>query len=140
MPDPVAPPRVAIINTSEELVELLRLVLEDAGFTHVAEDVLTFKRGAGDVAHFLTQHDPQAVIWDIALPYAENWGFFRELQAAGVFRGRGVVLTTTNRRALEELVGPTPTVEIIGKPYDLAELVQAVRTALAQQDAGTRPA
>ncbi|MHB8575080.1 MAG: response regulator [Dehalococcoidia bacterium] len=122
---------VAIINTSEEVVELIRMVLEEEGFAHVAEAVLTFKRGERDVASFLATHDARVVIWDIALPYAENWAFFSQLQRDAVFRGRGVVVTTTNKRALELFVGPTPTVELVGKPFDLGELVQAVRRALA---------
>lgn len=33
--------------------------------------------------------------------------------------GRKIVLTTTNKKRLEELVGPTDAFEIVGKPYDL---------------------
>ena len=40
------------------------------------------------------------------------------------------VLTTTNKPALDKLVGATEAIEIIGKPYDLERVVEAVRTAL----------
>jgi hypothetical protein len=40
------------------------------------------------------------------------------------------VLTTTNKRALDALVGRTPAQELVGKPFDLDALVQAVRRAL----------
>jgi hypothetical protein len=43
--------------------------------------------------------------------------------------GRKVVLTTTNKKRLEELVGATDAFEIVGKPYDLEMIVQAVKTA-----------
>jgi hypothetical protein len=39
------------------------------------------------------------------------------------------VLTTTNNRALDELVGPTPTHELLGKPYEIDELLAAVHRA-----------
>jgi hypothetical protein len=45
---------------------------------------------------------------------------------------RQFVLTTTNKPALEKLVGETDALEIIGKPYDLRQVVAAVRTALAR--------
>ena len=48
------------------------------------------------------------------------------------------VLTTTNKPALDALVGPTDALEIIGKPFDLDQLVAAVRRALARRDAANR--
>jgi DNA-binding NtrC family response regulator len=41
------------------------------------------------------------------------------------------LLTTTNKDALAECVGSTEALEIVGKPYDLDELLTAVRRALA---------
>jgi hypothetical protein len=40
------------------------------------------------------------------------------------------VLTTTNKPALDTLVGETEALEIIGKPYDLDRVTAAVRDAL----------
>jgi hypothetical protein len=45
-------------------------------------------------------------------------------------RGRKVVVTTTNKDRLEELVGPTQAIEIVGKPYDLERIVGAVKSAM----------
>ena len=47
-------------------------------------------------------------------------------------KGRPFVITTTNKPALDKLVGETEALEIIGKPYDLAQVVDAVRAALAR--------
>ena len=44
-------------------------------------------------------------------------------------KGRRFVLTTTNKRALDGMVGSTNTIEIIGKPYDLDQVVKAVKKA-----------
>ncbi len=123
-------PLVAIINTSEEVVEFLREAMEQEGYAHVAEAVLTFKRGERDVETFLQRHDPDVVIWDIGFPYEKNWAFFAGLRRAGVFDGRGLVLTTTNKLALGSFAEPEAVTEIIDKPFALKTLLDAVAAAL----------
>jgi hypothetical protein len=39
-------------------------------------------------------------------------------------------ITTTSKPALDKLVGQTEAIEIIGKPYDFQQVVDAVRSAL----------
>lgn len=128
MPTPV----VAIINTSEEVIAMLALAFEDEGFTVVGEHArtLAFRREEQSLQQFLELHQPRVVVWDIAPPYEENWAYFQQVQASGAFRGRGVVLTTTNKRVLDQLVGETRAIELVGKPFDLGEIVAAVRREL----------
>jgi CheY-like chemotaxis protein len=126
--------RVAVINTSRETIELLRVILEEYGFEPVGgmdSTVTAFKRGERDLREFLASADPRVIIWDIALPYVENWQFYRTCVERGDFDGRGVVLTTTNKHAIDELIGPTPVHELLGKPFDdIEDLLTAVRQAL----------
>jgi CheY-like chemotaxis protein len=131
-------PCVAIINTSLETIQMLQDVLAEEGFATAAAYVTEFKRGERDLAAFFRQHQPQAVVYDIAIPYIQNWQFFQnqvlglDLLSAGRF-----VVTTTNRSVLEQLVGPTQAIELIGRPYDLQTLISAVQRAAS--DAHTAP-
>jgi DNA-binding response OmpR family regulator len=71
------------------------------------------------------------VLFDISPPYAENWQFFKTLRAARAMGTRGLVLTTTNKDRLDEVVGEDSTAfEIVGKPYDLDQITAAIETAL----------
>jgi DNA-binding response OmpR family regulator len=70
------------------------------------------------------------VIFDISPPYGENWHFFRTMRDADVMRGRGLVLTTTNKNRLDEVVGAdSDAIEVVGKPQD----VDQIRTALTAE-------
>lgn len=124
---------VAVINSSDDTVEMLRQALQSSGFTSiVTAHIHDFKTGERDFPQYLEKYDPQAIIYDIAIPYDKNWTFLKLLLDSEHMRGRKVVLTTTNKRRLEELVGPTDTLEIVGKPYDIDEIVRAVKAALGK--------
>ena len=121
---------VAVFNSSDDTLELLRYSLEQAGFATVAGHVPDIKRGRLDFIAFIEEHDPAALVYDISLPYAENWNFLKLLRDAATMRGRPIVLTTTNKRALDELVGENEAIEIMGKPYEPQLIIDAVRKAL----------
>ena len=121
---------VAIINSSEDTVEALRIMFERHGFETVSAHVDEIKRGAVDFVEFVKTHDPRAVVYDIAPPYDHNWTFLKLVRTTEVMQGRPVIVTTTHQANLEGLVGPTQAIEIIGKPYDLEQVVGAVMTAI----------
>jgi DNA-binding response OmpR family regulator len=123
-------PVIAIVNSSEDLVEILQQVFQDEGFQTVTGHVPNFKVGRDDLVAFFERHDPAAVVYDISPPYEENWNFLRLVRDAKSAQGRAFVLTTTNKKALDGMVGRTGAIEIIGKPFDLNEVVDAVRRAL----------
>ncbi|HLH63983.1 MAG TPA: hypothetical protein VKV20_20085 [Ktedonobacteraceae bacterium] len=117
---------VAIINSNEDIVEAIRLILGDAGFVTVGAHLVDFKKGRQDFVAFLGEYNPKVIILDIAPPYEENWNFFQLLKNSEAAKGRQFILTTTNRKVLEGLVGETVSIELVGKPFDLEEIVKAV--------------
>ena len=121
---------VAIINSNEDIIDAIRLMLDDEGYITVSGHVVSFKRGEEDYIKFLKENKPDAIIFDIAPPYEENWNFFRLIANLKESEKTKYILTTTNKRVLEELVGATDTLEIIGKPFDLQDIVNAVKKAV----------
>src|SRR6267142_2057409 len=103
-------PTIAVFNSSEDTVDLLRTALEAEGFQTVVGHIPDVKKGEIDLVDFINHHTPAVIVYDISPPYDANWRFLR----------------------LERLVGDTEALEIIGKPYDLRRVVDAVRAALAR--------
>lgn len=125
------PPVVAVINTSPDVVDMLRLALEHAGFVVVSAFTFEIREGVTDVENFVRQHRPSVIVYDIAPPYEANWQLFLHIRAMEVMQGRRFVLTTTNARQVQKLVGSAEEIhEIVGKPYDLDEITRATHDAL----------
>jgi CheY-like chemotaxis protein len=110
---------------------MLTVFFEQCGYLAVGEpwparDPL----GADAVRTFVANHRPDVIVFDVSFPYDHNWQRCREFHDVHDTRQIPVVLTTTNIDALAEMVGATPALEIVGKPYDLQRLADAVERAL----------
>jgi DNA-binding response OmpR family regulator len=132
---------VALFNASDDTVEMVQRMLGASGFEclvgcHFAD----LKKGVIDFARYLGRYEPEVVVFDISPPYKENWDFFKTLRDAKAMKGRGLVLTTTNKRRLDETVGTdSKAFEIVGKPYDLEEIKGAIHAALKRARGVKRP-
>jgi len=129
MPDPRGV--VAVFNASQDTVDMICAELTGHGYRCVPGHVTDVKQGETDFIAFIEQENPQVIVWDISPPYDKNWAFFQLIRSSTALRGRGMVLTTTHKTHLDQLAGEnTGALEIIGKPYDLNLISQAVGRAM----------
>jgi hypothetical protein len=121
---------VAIFNSNDDVVEMLRLVMEDAGLVVISGHIDAIRRGELSLFDFVRQHDPDVVVWDLVPPYDRSWRFLDHVRGTPDFAGRRFVITSTNRAKTIEAIGDAEDVhEIVGKPYDIGEIARAVTEA-----------
>lgn len=116
---------IGLINSNAEILEVLSLAFQMEGFKTVTAHLQTFKENPKKYTQFLKRHKPKVLVIDVPPPYEENWGYAKKMKDTEITKTIGFVFTSTNKQRLEELVGKTEVIELIGKPYDLIEIVQA---------------
>jgi DNA-binding NtrC family response regulator len=133
------PPRfVLVMNGMQDMVELFRMYLEQDGWAVISAQADEARRGDVSLQGVVDAHDPAVIVYDVQPPYDINWRYLEGLRTSGAFKGRPVVITTTNEKRMREFVASgEPVIEIFGKPYDMNEVVSAVRRA-AGDDRATR--
>lgn len=123
-------PVVAVFNSSDDMVELLRIMLESNGFVVVSGHIADLRRAKLDLQAFVRQNGPAAVVYDLVPPYDVQWAFLDHLRRVSPLREIPFVLTSTNATMARELAGRSERViEVLGRPFDMDELLAAVRRA-----------
>lgn len=138
-------PVVAVLNNMEDLVRMFAEILRGAGYDVVTAMLADARRGELDLVAFLKEHDPPVIIYDVSFPYAVNWTMLEGLRDRGVLQGRGVLVTTPNKRAMQDLLRVADVLEITGRPEEYSALVENVGKLLKEPrfpnelEPGSRP-
>jgi DNA-binding NtrC family response regulator len=124
------PTVVAILNSNDDVVEMLRNLVEQAGYVSVHGHIDDVRRGKLDLLNFIRQHDPSVIVYDLVPPYDRSWKYLESLRHTDYMDGRQFVLTSVNAARAREVVGASEMVyEIIGKPVDLDAIATAIKEA-----------
>lgn len=125
-----AVPVVGIINANDDVVEMLRIAFEQAGFVVVSAHADAIKRAQTSLTDFVKVHRPSVIVFDLVPPYDRNYRFIEHLRETEVLDGCRFVLTSTNPARAHELAGTSDQIyEVVGKPYDLEQITRAVKEA-----------
>ena len=126
---------VALFNASDDTIDMVQKLLTDAGsaqtliWCHFAD----LKKGVVDFRKYMAKHNPETVIFDISPPYDENWRFFKTMRDSNAMKGRGAVLTTTNKNRLDEVLGEdSQALEVVGRTEDLQQISAAITLETAR--------
>ena len=129
---------VALFNASDDTIDMIQglLTKADSGQTLIWCHFADLKKGVVDFERYIGKHNPEVVIFDLSPPYDENWTYFKKMRDAGVMQDRGIVLTTTNKDRLDEVLGSdSHALEVVGRPKDLGLIDEAIRSETRKADA-----
>jgi hypothetical protein len=121
---------VALFNASDDTIDMVQRLLDGSAsdqsliWCHFSD----LKKGIVDFGRYMDKHNPEVVIFDLSPPYDENWHFFTTMRDAETMKGRGMVLTTTNKNRLDEVLGEdSHALEVVGRPKDLQQIDGAIK-------------
>jgi DNA-binding NtrC family response regulator len=121
---------VAVFNSSDDMVELLRVLFERHGFVVVTGHLSAIRKGELDLAAFVGQHRPDVVVYDVVPPYDRQWRFLDHLRETSPLNAIPFVLTSSNAKATRELASTDEQIiEVLGRPFEFDALVAAVKRA-----------
>jgi hypothetical protein len=121
---------VAIVNTTPDAVEMLRVIFTSAGFVVVSCYTHDIRDGKIDFEAFMRQHSPRVIVYDLAPPYGSNFRLFEHVRGMPAVQQSQFVLTSVNPKNVAGLVGRDERVyEVVDRQDDLMQLVHAVKEA-----------
>ena len=129
--------RLVVLNDSAPVLKMLCNWLQEHG--HHCETALLadMPHAHDEVGPFIQKHRPDVVIYDVGMPYSSSWDLLEVIRAAPALQSQPFVITTPNKRKLEQAVGPTSALEIGGPDSDLRRLLKAVEAAAHDRRAGS---
>jgi DNA-binding response OmpR family regulator len=126
--------RLLIINSSPDTCEMLEEFFQREGWETAVMPLRPLREQVLTGHDLMTSHHPDAILGDVAIPYEANWVTLQRLRQDPAVTVP-VVITTTNEAVVRRLVGPEERLqEVVGQPYDLDQLQDAILTAMARAD------
>jgi CheY-like chemotaxis protein len=124
------PTTVAIINTAPDAIEMLRQLLQSAGYMVCSCYTHDIRDGSVDLEAFMRQHRPNVIVYDLAPPYEHNFRLFQHVRSMPAMAGCQFVLTSVNPSRIVAMAARDERVyEVVDREEDLMAIAQAVKEA-----------
>ena len=117
------PARVLVVDDDEDMRELIRIHLRDAGYDVVlAEDAV-------EAGHKIAERVPDLIIADYKMPYMNGREFIAALRADATIPDLPVIFITAMEN-VAEFAGQTFGFPLLAKPFRADELLGHVKAGL----------
>ena len=127
MTDAPAAPVIAIIHQNQDVADVLCSLLDGEGYRCIPVPLPDPEGDESDLLAFLDRHNAVVVMYDIPPSYAANWALLQRLRARSSRQARAFLVLTTDHSLLESLRSPADAIDILSEPFNLDDVVAAVR-------------
>mgnify|MGYP001774029797 CR=1 FL=1 len=122
--------RILVVNDTQEILDLFREILTDEGY-----DVFLYSYGIQDLSE-VERIKPDLIILDLLIGgETVGWQMLQKLKMRRSTASIPVIVCTAAVKAAREMEGymRAKQVGLVFKPFDIDDLLQAVRQALAMK-------
>jgi len=123
---------VAVLNDSAKVLSLLCKFFRESGLRCVSAAVADMPAAHEQIEKFILKHRPDVVVYDVAMPYGSSWDLLDAVRSSRAMQAQRFVVTTPNKRQLEQAVGRTGALEVAGATADLRRLLTRVERRAAR--------
>jgi len=124
---------IAVVDDESDIVELLRINLEKAGFK-----VKGFEDGAGFM-NFLKLKTPNLVVLDLMLPDADGFEICKYLKRHNKYNSIPVIMLTAKGEETDKVTGlELGADDYITKPFSPREFIARVKAVLRRDEVGNK--
>ena len=118
--------RILIVDDEEDIVNLVRMILEDAGYT-----VASVTDGREALRKVVTDHF-DLVLLDIMMPFLSGWEVLEMMRSRDETKNIPVALLTARASPREDnQPHPTDYCDYITKPFEPDDLLRRIRQILS---------
>ncbi len=120
------PKKILVVDDEEDIVNLVRLILEDAGY-----QVGSITDGRHTIEK-LKQERFDLILLDIMMPFVTGWEVLEEMRSHEQTRNIPVALLTARASPRDDnLPHPTDYCDYITKPFEPDDLLRRIRQILS---------
>ena len=119
--------RVLCVEDEEEMIDLIRLILERRGF-----EVLGAV-GGKEGLEVIRREMPDLVLLDLMMPEVDGWEVYRQMKADEQLKDIPVVVVTAKAQSIDKVLGLhiAKVDDYVTKPFGPQELLKSIDKVLA---------
>jgi two-component system response regulator VicR len=121
--------RVVYIEDEQEMIDLVRLILNRRGFEIIGAN------GGREGLDAIRQSLPDLVLLDLMMPDMDGWDVYQQMKAEEATQKIPVIVVTAKAQSIDKVLGLhiAKVDDYISKPFSPQELVDSVEKVLAQR-------
>jgi len=120
------PKKVLCIEDDQEMIDLIKLILERKGFQFVGAV------GGREGLEAIAREKPDLVLLDIMMPDIDGWDVYRQMKANEEFKDLPVIVVTAKAQSIDKVLGLhiAKVDDYVTKPFGPKELLRSINKVL----------